>query len=82
MGLVARKSDFYFVACEQQRRRSVCASAQSDQCPFSSIPAKYIQTCFKHNFKNLSRLGNEADWFEHDLVGNPEDRFPAMRHIY
>ena len=53
-GLDARKSDFD--VCEQQRRRSACACAQSDKLVCYSLSGKYSsQTCFKQNlFKKSS----------------------------
>ena len=36
-----------YAICEQQRRRSVCASAQSDQRLFSSLPSVICMcTCY------------------------------------
>ena len=43
--------------CEQQRRRSACASAQTDQRLCYSLTGKYhISTCFKQNFNFLASL--------------------------
>ena len=54
-----------YVICEQQRRRSACASAQSDQ---------RLSFCIR-NLKPLPSLCGCADRFECTLVENPEDRF-------
>ena len=37
----------YFVACEQQRRRPDCKSAQSDQCLSYSISGVYKAAQYK-----------------------------------
>ena len=39
-GLFTRRS--YFAACEQYRRRSVCAFAQSNQRPYCSLSRKHM----------------------------------------
>ena len=60
--------------CEQQRCRSACASAQSDQhlcCSLLSI----IPILAKSNISRLAGLCSWAGRFESYLVGNPEDRF-------
>ena len=63
-----------FALCEQQRCRSACAAAQSDQRLCSSLPGKYYtSTCNSRNFKTLASL--LAGQFEYQLVANPEDRF-------
>ena len=36
--------NLYFVACEQQKNRTACKSAQFDQCLCYSLSA----TCYKH----------------------------------
>ena len=63
-------------ANEQQRRRSACASVQSDQRLCCSLPGLYYtSTCYSQNFKPLTSLYNWAGWFESYLVEHPEDRF-------
>ena len=59
-----------YAICKQQRRRSACASAQSDQrlC-FCCLDSINIQ-----NFKPLASLCSLAGQFESHLVGNPDDR--------
>ena len=43
--------------CEQQRRKSACTSAQSDQHFCNSLIGKYqIKTCYKRNFTILATL--------------------------
>ena len=64
--------------CEQQRRRSACASAQSDQrlcCSLIRQSHDDTYTCYSHNFKTLASLCSRADRFESYLVANPEGRF-------
>ena len=34
--------------------------------------------CFMSNFEILADLCSSADWFDSNLVGNPEDRFPSV----
>ena len=65
-----------FAICEQQRRRSACASTQSDQRLCCSLPGWYnISACHSRNFKTLARLISWAGRFESHLFGNPVDRF-------
>ena len=65
-----------FAICEQQRRRSACASAQSDQRLCCSLPGYYnTSTCYNWNFKPLASLCSWAGPFESYLVANPEGRF-------
>ena len=52
-----------FAICEQQRRRSACASAITTSTQYSRI------------FKTLASFCGSAGWFESYLVANPEDRF-------
>ena len=57
-----REKKPYFVACEQQRRRPACTSAQSDQRLCYSLIGKYnILTCLMQTFNNLVCLSNCAD---------------------
>ena len=64
------------VICEQQRRRSACASRQSDQRLCCSLPRLYNTSSFYiRNFKPLPSFRGYAGQFESHLVRNPEDRF-------
>ena len=74
MSYIMRK--LVFAVCEQRRRRSACASRQSDERLCYSMP-RYYNTSFFYirNFKTLSNLCGCADWFESYLVENPEDKF-------
>ena len=65
-----------YTICEQQRRRSACASAQSDQHLCCSLPRKYnISSFYIRNFKPLASFCGCVGWFESYLVENHEDRF-------
>ena len=65
-----------YAICEQQRRRSACASAQSDQHLYCSLPRQYdIFSIYIGNFMTLASFFSWADRFESYLVENPEDRF-------
>ena len=55
--------------CEQQRRRSACAFAQSDQ-RYDNSSSFYIQ-----NSKPLASFCGCAGRFESNMVANPKDRF-------
>ena len=69
-----RKPDF--AVCEQQRHRSACASAQTDQHLCFSLSGNYnSSTCNMQKFKILVSLCSWAGCFEPYLVANPEDRF-------
>ena len=59
---------------ENNRRRSVCACAQFDQCVCCSLFG-YDNTCCSHSFKTLANLCSRACWFESYLDTNPEHRF-------
>ena len=65
-----------FAICEQQKRRSACASAQSDQrlC-YSLLRQDNTSSFYIQNFKPPASFYCCADRFESYLVGNPEDRF-------
>ena len=66
----------FFAICEQQRRRSACASAQSDQRLCYSLSGYYNSSSFYiQNFKCLPSVCGCAGRFESTLVANPEDRF-------
>ena len=55
--------------CEQQRRRSACASAHSDKRLCCSLSGWYnTSTCYSRNFKTLASLISWADRFESYLV--------------
>ena len=68
-----------YVICEQQRRRSACASAQSDQRLYCSLP-RQNDTCssfiYIRNFKILASLCSWAGQFLSCLVGD------SRRHIF
>ena len=65
-----------YVICEQQRRRSACASAQSDQRLCCSLLRKYnISKFYSRNSKTLASFCGCAGRFVSSLVGN------SRRHI-
>ena len=65
-----------YAICEQQRRRSACASVQSDQHLCCSLPRQYnISSFYIRNFKSLATFCDCATRFESYPVANPEDRF-------
>ena len=65
-----------YAICEQQRRRSACASTQSDQRLCCSLPGYCnTYTCYRRNSKPLASLCSRAGRFESYQVENPEDRF-------
>ena len=65
-----------YAICEQQRRRSACASAQSDQHLCCSLPRQYnVSSFYIRNFKPLASFFGCTGRFESYLVKNPEDRF-------
>ena len=65
-----------YAICEQQRRRSACASVQSDQHHCCSLPRQYsICSCYVQNLKALASFCSWAGRFESYLVTNHEDRF-------
>ena len=65
-----------YAICEQQRRRSACASAQSDQGLSYSLPRQYNASSFYiQNFKPLASFYGCTGRFEPYLVANPENRF-------
>ena len=62
--------------CEQQRRRSACASALSDQHLCCSLLGwNNTSTCNIQKFKTLASFWSWESRFESTLVKNPEDRF-------
>ena len=65
-----------YAICEQQRRKSACASAQTDQHICCSLPRSYnIYRFYIGNFMPLARVCGCAGQFVSYLVENPEDRF-------
>ena len=70
--------------CDQQRCRSACASAQSDQHLCCSLLGQYnISRFYNRNFKPLLSFCVGAGRFVSTLVGNPEDRFSRDEaHLY
>ena len=70
--------------CEQQKRRSGCASAQSDQCLFCWLPVQYnTVTWYNPNFKTLASFCSWAGRVKSYLVADPEDRFSCDEaHFY
>ena len=63
--------------CKQQRCRSACASAQSDQHLYCLLLRQYNTSSFYIQiFKTLACLCSWAGQFESYLVTNPEERFP------
>ena len=65
-----------YVISEQQRRRSACASAQSDQCLCCSLLRWYnISRLYCRDFETLASFFCWAGMFESDLVGH------SRRHI-
>ena len=66
-----------YVICEQQRCRSACASAQSDQHLCCSLLWQYdMYTCSIQCFKILANFCSWAGWFESDLFENHQ------RHVF
>ena len=65
-----------YAICEQQRCRSACAFAQSDQHLCFSLPRQYNTSSFyTRNFKPLPSFCGCTGRFESYLVKNPEDKF-------
>ena len=65
-----------YAICEQQRRRSACASGQFDQHLCCSLPRKYnISSFYIRNCKLQTSFCGCAGRFESYLVENLEDRF-------
>ena len=72
-----------FAICEQQRRRSACASVQSDQRLCYSLLRQDNTSCFNiQNFKPLASFYCCAGRFEPYLVGNPQDRFSRDEALF
>ena len=67
----------YYAICEQQRRSSACASAQSDQCLCCSLPKQNDTSSLRiRNFKILAGLCSWAGQFVSWLVGD------SWKHIF
>ena len=65
-----------YVICEQHRRRSACASAQSDQCLCCSLLRQYnISRFYSRNLKTLASFCGCAGRFVSGMVGD------SQRHI-
>ena len=62
-----------FAICEQQMRRSACASAAVWSAPFYSL-LRWYNICSFY-MQNLKALASLCSRFESYLVGNPDDRF-------
>ena len=73
-----------YAICEQQRRRSACTSALSDQHLCCSLSRQYnTSTCYIRNFKILASFCGCAGQFEPTLVAHPEDRFSRDKaHLF
>ena len=66
-----------YAICKQQRRRSACASVQSDQHLCCLLLKQYdMYTCYIQSFTILASFCSWAGWFESYLVANPQ------RHIF
>ena len=66
-----------YVICEQQRRRSACASAQSDQHLCCSLLRQYdMYTCYIQSVRILASFCSWVGWFESYLVKH------LRRHIF
>ena len=64
------------------RRRSACASAQSDQRLCCSLPGWHnTSTCYLQNFKTLVSFCGCAGRFEFYLVKNPKNRSHGEAHF-
>ena len=71
------------VICEQQRRRSACASAQSDQRLCCSLLRWYnISRFYSRNFKTLASFCGCAGRFVSGLVGNSRRHVLSCRGSY
>ena len=67
-----------YVICEQQRRRSACASVQSDQRRCCSLLYN-ISRFYSRNFKTLASFCGCADRFVYGLVGNSRGNVLSCR---
>ena len=64
-----------YTICKQQRRRSACASAQSDQHLCCLLSGWYNTSNFY--IQNFTPLCSWEGWFE-SWLANPEDRFSRV----
>ena len=72
-----------YAICEQQRRRSACASAQSDQRLCCSLPRQNDTFClYIRNFKILAGLCSWAGQFMSCLVGDSRRHIVSWRVSY
>ena len=70
------RENLFSGVCKQQRRRPVCAFAQSEQRHFYSLFRKnHIENYFEWNLNCLGSLCSGGDWFGSHFVGNPKDNF-------
>ena len=80
MGLVATKPDY--VACEQQKCRPACASAQTDQRLCCSLSGKYNgKACYMQNINIPASLVAQQVGFSLTLSQTPNTCFLATRHL-
>ena len=71
-----------YAICNQQRRRSACASAQSDQRLCCLLPGSYNTSSFYiRNFKSLAIFWSWAGWFESYLAKNPDTFLRDVDHM-
>ena len=69
-----------YVICEQQRRKSACASAQSDQRLCCSLLRQYnISRFYSRNFKTPASFCGCAGRFVFGLVGNSRKHVLSCR---
>ena len=72
-----------YVICGQQRRRSACANAQSDQRLCYSLFRQYnISRFYSRNFKTLASYCGCEGRFVSGLVGNPRRHVLSCRGSY
>ena len=72
-----------YAISEQQRRRSACASAQSDQCLCYSLPRQNdTSSLYIRNFKILAGLCSWIDQFVSCLVGDSRSHIFSWRASY
>ena len=72
-----------YVICVQQRRRSACASAHSDQRLCCSLLRQYnISRFYSRNFKTLVSFSGCAGRFVSGLVGNYRRHVLSCRGSY
>ena len=72
-----------YIICEQQRPRSACASAQSDQCLCFSLPRQNdTSSLYIRNFKILAGFCSWAGQFVSCLVGDSRRQILSWRVLY